>query len=55
MTMQKNVQDVFSVTPLQAGMLFHDLNASETPTYLQQYQFRVTGVASLSRFIYSWM
>src|SRR5262249_49946033 len=41
----KNIEDVYPLTPLQAGMLFHSLVDSPTEAYFNQVCLRIGGVS----------
>ena len=40
---RRTVRDIYRLTPMQEGMLFHTLSAPGAPLYLQQYVLDVTG------------
>ncbi|MFE7469452.1 condensation domain-containing protein, partial [Streptomyces sp. NPDC057499] len=50
----RGVEDVYPLTPLQAGMLFHALAEPGSPAYLEQFVFRVDGVWDVERFGRAW-
>ncbi|GGA93520.1 non-ribosomal peptide synthetase [Puia dinghuensis] len=41
--MSQKFDDIYELTPLQQGMLFHTLIDRSTPTYMEQRSFRVSG------------
>ena len=40
----RSVEDVYPLTPMQAGMVFHDLSHGDQEVYLQQMAFVLEGV-----------
>jgi non-ribosomal peptide synthase protein (TIGR01720 family) len=40
----RSVEDIYRLTPLQAGMLFHSLVDTESHTYVDQLRLRLSGV-----------
>src|SRR5262245_60820218 len=50
----KNVEDVFPLSPMQQGMLFHTLLDPEAGDYLTQLTGRIDGKATLSAFQLAW-
>ncbi|MFE1408604.1 amino acid adenylation domain-containing protein, partial [Streptomyces sp. NPDC058770] len=50
----RGAEDIYPLTPLQAGMLFHALAEPDSPAYLEQFVFRVDGVTDIERFARAW-
>jgi amino acid adenylation domain-containing protein len=50
----KNVDDVYPLSPMQQGMLFHTLLAPRSGVYFQQFHCTLTGDLSLPEFQQSW-
>src|ERR1044071_1492728 len=48
------VQDVYSLSPMQTGMLFQSLYAAEHSVYLDQQVFEVAGQLNISAFRRAW-
>lgn len=55
MDLPPNIEEVFPVTPLQAGMLFHDLKEPGASVYIQQYAFAVRGRFDMRKLDAAWM
>jgi len=49
-TMDQKFDDIYELTPLQEGILFHTLVNQSSSTYLEQYSFSVTGKIDLEKF-----
>ncbi|MFC9653992.1 amino acid adenylation domain-containing protein, partial [Streptomyces sp. NPDC056937] len=50
----RDIEDVYPLTPLQAGMLFHSLNSPGSAAYLEQFTFVMDGVADLDALARAW-
>jgi amino acid adenylation domain-containing protein/non-ribosomal peptide synthase protein (TIGR01720 family) len=48
------IEDVYPLTPMQAGMVFHDLSEPDEGTYFQQTTFVLQGVSDAMRLARSW-
>lgn len=54
---KNNIEDILPLTPLQAGMLYHDLLEKESHhhvSYNQQVRFRLTGTLNVEAFRQAW-
>src|SRR5215216_7536641 len=50
----KNVEDVYPLTPMQQGMLFHSLYAPNSEVYIDQASCRVQGDLNVAAFQQAW-
>jgi amino acid adenylation domain-containing protein/non-ribosomal peptide synthase protein (TIGR01720 family) len=50
----QDVSDVYPLTPIQAGMAYHDLSEKDEGTYFQQTTFIVGGVTDTMRLAMAW-
>ncbi|MBO4274512.1 non-ribosomal peptide synthetase, partial [Microbispora triticiradicis] len=50
----REVEDVYPLTPLQAGMLFHSLVDSASGAYLDQFRLRLSGVRNPRALAEAW-
>lgn len=51
---QNNIADIYKLSPLQEGLLFHSLYSRESDTYLQQLRFSIRGKLDVSAFEHAW-
>ncbi|TES55745.1 amino acid adenylation domain-containing protein [Halalkalibacterium halodurans] len=52
--LEGNIEDLYSLSPIQEGMLFHSLLQPGTGVYVQQMAFKIKGEAFIERFMQSW-
>jgi NRPS condensation-like uncharacterized protein len=50
----ENIQDIYQLTPLQKGILFHSLYAPEFGLYVIQIRYSLRGVLNLTAFERAW-
>nr|WP_041842091.1 non-ribosomal peptide synthetase [Actinoplanes friuliensis] len=50
----RDVEDIYPLTPLQAGMLFHSLVDGDSGAYLDQVQVRISGVTDPAALAEAW-
>src|SRR3954471_12604580 len=50
----ENLEDLYQLSPMQLGMLFHSLEAPETGVYFEQSVFTIEGPLDLSSFERAW-
>lgn len=49
-----NVEDIYPLTPMQQGMIFHTLYRQESGTYVQQVVYTLDGTLDVDAFIRAW-
>src|SRR5208282_2963881 len=49
-----NIKNIYSLSPLQEGMLFHQLFEAESSAYFQQMSYRISGRLDVPVFEKSW-
>ena len=54
MDLNYQIEDIYPLSPMQQGMLFHSLYASQNGVYFQQLNCRLTGELNLQAFTHSW-
>ncbi|MBP2328530.1 amino acid adenylation domain-containing protein/non-ribosomal peptide synthase protein (TIGR01720 family) [Kibdelosporangium banguiense] len=50
----RDVEDVYPLSPLQSGMLFHVLRATDPADYLVQKVYAITGALDVDAFVAAW-
>src|SRR3569832_2642446 len=50
----ENLEDLYQLSPMQLGMLFHTLEAPETGVYLEQSVFTIEGPLDTAVFERAW-
>ncbi|MEV5717607.1 non-ribosomal peptide synthase/polyketide synthase [Amycolatopsis mediterranei] len=50
----RTVEDIYPLTPMQSGMVFHSLVDGAAGTYLNQVRLRLTGIADPERLARAW-
>ncbi|MCA9923127.1 MAG: hypothetical protein KC421_12185, partial [Anaerolineales bacterium] len=50
----KNIEDIYELSPLQQGMLFHCLYAPEAEMYVAQRSYMLNGQLNIDAFQYGW-
>jgi iturin family lipopeptide synthetase B len=51
---KKNIEDIFSLTPMQEGMLFHYLKSPQSELYFEQLSLEISGKIDVERFEKAW-
>jgi amino acid adenylation domain-containing protein/FkbH-like protein/non-ribosomal peptide synthase protein (TIGR01720 family) len=54
MIRRQDIQNIYALTPLQEGMLFHALHAPESGAYFEQTRFHITGILDVECFRATW-
>lgn len=52
--MRENIQDIYPLSPIQHGILFHGLHAPEMGLYHMQFVYTFSGNLNLAAFKYAW-
>lgn len=52
--MEKIIEDIYSLSPTQEGLLFHTLYDSESVMYFEQMSYRLSGDLQMTRFKEAW-
>jgi amino acid adenylation domain-containing protein/non-ribosomal peptide synthase protein (TIGR01720 family) len=50
----RNVADIYPLSPMQQGMLFHSLHRPEAGAYIEVHTYRLTGELQLTAFTEAW-
>ena len=50
----KNVEDIYDLSPIQQGLLFHSLYAPDSGVYVQQTEWVLRGQINLKAFEQAW-
>ena len=51
---QKNIQDIYPLSPMQQGMLFHSLLEPESGAYIIQFSCKLAGKLDVNAFTQAW-
>jgi len=52
--MSANLEDIYELTPMQQGMLFHSLYTPETDVYHVQLVYELEGMLDVEALVYAW-
>jgi amino acid adenylation domain-containing protein/non-ribosomal peptide synthase protein (TIGR01720 family) len=50
----KNIEDAYTLSPMQQGMLFHSLFEPESQVYIEQLSYQIEGELNLAAFEQAW-
>jgi NRPS condensation-like uncharacterized protein len=50
----KSIEDMYNLSPMQQGMLFHTLHAPDSGVYYEQTSYSLTGNLNVSAFKQAW-
>src|SRR5262245_45155545 len=50
----EQIEDIYPLSPMQAGMLFHSLYAPQSGVYVGQFFWKIQGALDISAFTQAW-
>jgi hypothetical protein len=50
----RDIEDIYPLSPMQQGMLFHELYAPDSSSYFEQTSWSIRGSLDISAFTEAW-